>query len=117
MTALKATELRKCFGAVSALDGFDLEVAAGEIAGLVGHNGAGKTTFARVTAGLVLPDTGSVQVLGVDVTRAKARADRSWGSLHKSLRSIRRPRRGRTSTSSPGCTASGDAKPSGEWAN
>jgi ABC-2 type transport system ATP-binding protein len=74
VTALKATELRKCFGAVSALDGFDLEVAAGEIAGLVGHNGAGKTTFARVTAGLVLPDTGSVQVLGVDVTRAKARA-------------------------------------------
>jgi ABC-2 type transport system ATP-binding protein len=74
VTALKAHALRKRFGPIAALDGFDLEVAAGEIAGLVGHNGAGKTTFARVTAGLVLTDTGSVHVLGIDVAGATARA-------------------------------------------
>jgi len=74
MTALKAHALRKRFGPIAALDGFDLEIAAGEIAGLVGHNGAGKTTFARVTAGLVLTDAGSVQILGIDVATARARS-------------------------------------------
>jgi ABC-2 type transport system ATP-binding protein len=70
---LEATALVKRFGAAVALDGFDLSVAAGEIAGLVGHNGAGKTTFARVTAGLVTPDSGLVRVAGMAVARSRAR--------------------------------------------
>ncbi len=74
MTAvLDATGLVKRFGSTVALDGFDLRVSAGEITGLVGHNGAGKTTFARVTAGLVAPESGVVRVAGADVTRAAAR--------------------------------------------
>jgi ABC-2 type transport system ATP-binding protein len=70
---LEASALVKRFGAAVALDGFDLSVAAGEIAGLIGHNGAGKTTFARVTAGLVTPDSGLVRVAGMAVTRSRAR--------------------------------------------
>jgi ABC-2 type transport system ATP-binding protein len=70
---LEATGLVKRFGTTVALDGFDLSVAAGEIAGLIGHNGAGKTTFARVTAGLVTPDSGLVRVAGMDVARSRAR--------------------------------------------
>jgi ABC-2 type transport system ATP-binding protein len=70
---LEATGLVKRFAATVALDGFDLSVAAGEIAGLIGHNGAGKTTFARVTAGLVGPDAGLVRVAGLDVARSRAR--------------------------------------------
>ena len=70
---LEASALVKRFGTAVALDGFDLSVAAGEIAGLVGHNGAGKTTFARVTAGLVTPDSGLVRVAGMAVTRSRAR--------------------------------------------
>ena len=50
---LEATGVVKRFRDTVALDGFNLAVEAGEIAGLVGHNGAGKSTFARVTAGLV----------------------------------------------------------------
>jgi ABC-2 type transport system ATP-binding protein len=74
MTALlQATGLVKRFGPTLALDGFDLTVAAGEIAGLVGHNGAGKSTFARITAGLTRPDAGAVRIDGLDVGRAAAR--------------------------------------------
>jgi len=70
---LQVTGLTKRFGATAALDGFNLTVSAGEIAGLVGHNGAGKTTFARVSAGLVAPDSGQVRVSGVDAVRSAAR--------------------------------------------
>jgi ABC-2 type transport system ATP-binding protein len=59
--------LGKRFGQVVALDDFSLAVAPGEIVGLVGHNGAGKTTFARIVAGLVAPDAGCVRVAGRDV--------------------------------------------------
>jgi ABC-2 type transport system ATP-binding protein len=72
MTAmLEASGLVRRFGAAVALDGFDLSVAAGEIAGLVGHNGAGKTTFARVTAGLLAPNAGTVRVAGLAPARAR----------------------------------------------
>src|SRR6204780_5907118 len=74
MTALlEATGVVKRFGNTVALDGFDLAVEAGEIAGLVGHNGAGKSTFARVTAGLVTPDAGTVRVDGMNASEAAAR--------------------------------------------
>jgi ABC-2 type transport system ATP-binding protein len=63
-TMLEASGLVRRFGATVALDGFDLSVQAGEIAGLMGHNGAGKTTFARVTAGLLVPQAGTVRVAG-----------------------------------------------------
>lgn len=61
---LHAEGLRRRFGAVPALDGFTLDVAAGEIAGLVGHNGAGKSTFVDVLCGLVRPDHGTVTIGG-----------------------------------------------------
>ena len=65
MTALlEAAGVEKRFGDTVALDGFDLAVAAGEIAGLIGHNGAGKSTFARITAGLVTPDAGGNTIQG-----------------------------------------------------
>lgn len=74
MTALlEATGVVKRFGDTVALDCFDLTVEAGEIAGLVGHNGAGKSTFARVIAGLVTPDAGTVRVDGIDASRAADR--------------------------------------------
>jgi ABC-2 type transport system ATP-binding protein len=56
--------LTKRYGAARALDGFTLDVAAGEIAGLVGHNGAGKSTFVDVLCGLVRPDDGTVTIGG-----------------------------------------------------
>jgi ABC-2 type transport system ATP-binding protein len=62
---LEATDLTKKYDEVQALDGFSLTVAAGEICGLVGHNGAGKTTFVDMVSGLLKPDSGTVLVDGV----------------------------------------------------
>ncbi|GAA2204968.1 hypothetical protein GCM10009850_006350 [Nonomuraea monospora] len=64
MVMLRAEGLVKRYGEVAALDGFELRVASGEIAGLVGHNGAGKTTFFEIAAGLIAPDAGRVRVEG-----------------------------------------------------
>jgi ABC-2 type transport system ATP-binding protein len=76
LPVLAAEGLVKTYGGRRALDGFTLSVAAGEIVGLVGHNGAGKTTFVEVVAGLVRPEAGRVRVGGVD-TLARPRAARA----------------------------------------
>lgn len=69
MPALVETRgLTKTFGAVRALDGLDLSLEPGAI-GLVGANGAGKSTFFRILLGLSEPDAGEVRVLGQDVGR------------------------------------------------
>jgi ABC-2 type transport system ATP-binding protein len=70
--AVSSIGLARRFGAVRALDGFDLEILEGEILGLVGPNGAGKTTFIRVVAGLLAPDAGRIEVLGRTPGRATA---------------------------------------------
>ena len=54
---------------VDALCGIDLEVRQGEIVGLMGPNGAGKSTLLRLVAGLLIPDEGELNVLGLDVRR------------------------------------------------
>jgi len=59
-----AREVRKRFGSVDALAGLDVEIRAGEIYGLLGPNGSGKTTFIRCVAGLVRADSGDITVLG-----------------------------------------------------
>ena len=76
---LAAHGLVKQYGGRRALDGFDLTVRAGEITGLIGHNGAGKTTFVEVVTGLVRPDAGRVTVGGVDVRRNPRAARRLIG--------------------------------------
>ncbi|WP_103502479.1 MULTISPECIES: ABC transporter ATP-binding protein [unclassified Streptomyces] len=61
---LEVTGLTKRYGEVQALGGFELTVRPGEIVGLVGHNGAGKTTFVDAVSGLIRPDSGTVLVAG-----------------------------------------------------
>ena len=69
MSLLAVTGLKKSFGELRAVDGVDLEVAPGEIFGLIGPDGAGKTTTLRSIVGLLDLDGGSVIVDGVDVSR------------------------------------------------
>lgn len=61
--------LSKSFGKTRAIDGLDMSVAPGEIAGFLGPNGAGKSTTIRVLLGLLRRDTGTVRVLGGDPWR------------------------------------------------
>jgi len=67
--AIIVSSLSKHFGEVRAVDGLSLEVYAGEIFGLVGPDGAGKTTALRMLAGVMSADSGSVRVAGCDVGR------------------------------------------------
>ena len=62
-----------------ALAGLDLAVGPGEIAGLIGHNGAGKTTFVEIVGGLVRADAGRVIVAGIEVDGQARAARRSLG--------------------------------------
>jgi ABC-2 type transport system ATP-binding protein len=82
---LIAEGLHKRYGATAALDGFELTVPAGEVVGLIGHNGAGKTTFVEVTAGLTRPDRGRVLVAGADVGRSPGAARARLGLAPQQL--------------------------------
>jgi len=63
-SAAKVSALVKSFGATRALDGISATLPAGKILGLVGPDGAGKTTLIRLFAGLMAPTAGTVEVLG-----------------------------------------------------
>lgn len=68
-TAIETAGLVKLFKDTRAVDGIDLQVAAGGVHGFLGPNGAGKTTTIRMLATLLRPDAGSARVLGRDVVR------------------------------------------------
>jgi ABC-2 type transport system ATP-binding protein len=69
---VEARDMVRRFGETVALDGLSFEVAAGELFGLVGPDGAGKTTAIRAVSGLVDLDGGTARVLGRDPTRGGA---------------------------------------------
>jgi drug efflux transport system ATP-binding protein len=69
MSAVDASRLSKRYGSVAALDDVSLRVEPGELFGVIGPDGGGKTTLFRVFATLVVPDAGSARVLGQDVVR------------------------------------------------
>ncbi|GGF36183.1 ABC transporter ATP-binding protein [Williamsia phyllosphaerae] len=70
MTAvIEVQGLRKSFGRITALDGLDLTVEQGTVAGFLGPNGAGKSTTIRVLLGTYRRDAGTVRVLGADPVR------------------------------------------------
>jgi ABC-2 type transport system ATP-binding protein len=67
--AIELAHLTKRFGAITAVDDIGLRIERGEIAALLGANGAGKTTTIAMLLGLLLPDSGTVRVLGTDMLR------------------------------------------------
>lgn len=71
---LSITNLRKSYGGQVAVDDISFEVSRNEIVGLLGPNGAGKTTTINMILGVLQPDSGSVQIDGIDLARHRAQA-------------------------------------------
>jgi ABC-2 type transport system ATP-binding protein len=78
--ALRTTGLCKSYGR-PAVDKLDLTVRRGELYALLGPNGAGKTTTLRMVTGLVAPDAGRIEVLGIDLEQAPLEAKRKLAYL------------------------------------
>lgn len=79
--AIAVRSLGKRFGSKRAISGLDFEIAVGEVFGLLGPNGAGKTTTLRMLSGLLTPDEGEGEVVGLDLRKAAAAVRGSVGLL------------------------------------
>jgi ABC-2 type transport system ATP-binding protein len=77
--AIEARGLTRCFGAAVAVDHINVQVPHGEILGLVGPDGAGKTTTLRLLAALMNPTAGQARVLGYDTVRGAGQIKRRIG--------------------------------------
>ncbi len=73
--------LRKVYGSLVAVHGLDLEIHRGEVFGLLGPNGSGKTTTIRMLCGLISPTSGSADVAGIDVVHEAERVRRRIGYM------------------------------------
>jgi ABC-2 type transport system ATP-binding protein len=83
---IKLTSVSKRYGDVTAVDYLDLDVNRGEILGLLGPNGSGKSTTLKMILGLVKPDSGSVNVLGINVGDDPIAVKRKVGYVPESPR-------------------------------
>jgi ABC-2 type transport system ATP-binding protein len=84
--AIEAHGLSRRFGPHRAIDALDLTVAERESYGLLGANGAGKTTFIRLVTGFLLPTAGSVKVYGISPTADPAAVQRRLGFVMETSR-------------------------------
>jgi branched-chain amino acid transport system ATP-binding protein len=66
---LKVTDLKKAYGAIQAVGGVSFEVMPGEIFGVIGPNGSGKTTMFNSVLGQITPDAGKIELNGQDITK------------------------------------------------
>jgi len=80
-TSVTARGLTRRFGRFTAVNAIDLDVAAGEVFGFLGANGAGKTTVIRMLCGLLLPTAGTATVAGYDVSRQSEKVKRVIGYM------------------------------------
>ena len=86
MEAIRLENLRKAFRGKPALHGVSFAVERGEIFGLLGHNGAGKSTALGILLGQVFPDEGEAFIGGISVQRERARALAKVGAIFEAPR-------------------------------
>src|SRR5438094_8477029 len=84
MSMIQLTKVQKVFGRRAAIKDLTLHVAPGEIYGLLGHNGAGKSTAIGIMLGQVWPTRGDVRICGFDVTPNGGQALQKVGAIFKS---------------------------------
>ncbi len=78
---IKVADLSRRYGTFTAVDHVSFTIEAGEVVGLLGHNGAGKTTIMKMMTGYLEPSSGSVEVGGIDVQAEPLAAQASIGYL------------------------------------
>jgi branched-chain amino acid transport system ATP-binding protein len=87
-TALEVIELRKNFGGVRALDKLDFAIAQGELVGLIGPNGSGKTTAFNLLTGVFKPSGGRIVFRGKDVAGNRPEQN-AWLGMARTFQNIR----------------------------
>ena len=78
---IRVEGLSRSYGELQAVDGVSFEVPRGEVVGLLGHNGAGKTTIMKMITGYLEPSAGRIEVDGLDPARDRAAVQRRIGYL------------------------------------
>lgn len=80
-TAIQTNHLVKCFGKIEVIKDCSMRIEQGTIYGFLGPNGAGKTTIFKLLTGLLIPDSGSTEILGTDMLKNRDRMLSQIGSL------------------------------------
>ena len=93
MTAVSVENITKRYGKTVALDGVGFEVEKGELFGIIGPDGAGKTTLFRIIATLILADSGTASVDGFDVVRDYKEASQTHRLYARTLLALSGPHR------------------------
>ena len=66
---IRVRALTRTYGDLTAVDQVSFEIGRGEIVGLLGHNGAGKTTIMKMLTGYLEPTNGSIEIDGLDISK------------------------------------------------
>ena len=78
---IKVNGVTKLYKHLAAVDNLNLEVIDGEILGIIGHNGAGKTTALKMITGLVAPTSGTIEIMGMDIVKDSTHIKKFIGYL------------------------------------
>ena len=83
--AIQTQKLTRRFGNLTAVDGVDLQVTAGQFFGFLGPNGAGKSTTIKILTGLLAPTSGNIELLGVDFAANPVEVKRQIGVVPEGM--------------------------------
>jgi ABC-2 type transport system ATP-binding protein len=78
---IRVEALTRTYGDLTAVDQVSFEIGQGEIVGLLGHNGAGKTTIMKMLTGYLEPSSGSIEIDGLDISVARSAVQSRIGYL------------------------------------
>lgn len=82
---LEVSQLTRYYGEFKAVDNVSFKIGHGEVVGLLGHNGAGKTTIMKMISGFLEPNEGSIKIDGIDMQLDPKKAQRQIGYLPENL--------------------------------